>query len=60
MATPNETFVLAQVAGPAADAEIVCIIRAYLSMGRAQEDCDLLQESTTCCYRILTISYIDN
>lgn len=57
----HETFVLVQLDGCAADADIKKLIRTYLSETRANEDLELLDSADPVnTYRVLKIEHIDS
>lgn len=61
MATPEEMFALVKCAGCAADADIICVVRTYLSRTRAEQDQELLERTDpTTTYRVIAVEHIDD
>ena len=61
MATSDELFMLVKTASHAQDADIIKVVRVYLSARRAEEDRELLEEADKIgCYRVDAAPYIDN
>ena len=60
MAT-DELFTLVKTTSNAQDADIIKVVRVYLSARRAEEDRELLEETDKIgCYRVDAAPYIDN
>jgi hypothetical protein len=66
MATPTEAFVLVDTGSSKSqphfeeNTSIERIIRTYYSKSRAEKDMELLLQTTSNAYRILTIEHIDD
>lgn len=57
----SETFLLAKMAGCAADADIVRVVRTYLTEKRAEEDRELLEQTDgLSTYRVIAVECIDD
>ena len=57
----DELHILVKVTGPAPDADIIKVVRTYLSFSRANEDRELIEEvDRASYYKVLPVPYIDN
>ena len=61
MSSSDEICVLVKTASMDPLADIMKVVRAYLSNSRAEEDRELLAEADpTGCYHVVPVQYIDN
>lgn len=61
MASTDQNYVLVLCDGCAADANVVRVIRTYLSERRAEEDRELLERTDSLStYRVIAVEHIDN
>ena len=57
----SETFLLAKMAGCAAEADIVRVVRTYLTEKRAEEERELLEQKDGMSnYRVIAVEYIED